>query len=54
MRLVGAVREQEPVEVFERKAPAQLQRHLLHELFHILLHAARLLPGPDERTAGDT
>ena len=47
MRLVGAVGEQQTVEVLKGEAAAQLLRHLLHELLHVLLlHPARLLPLP--------
>ena len=47
MRLVGAVGEEQTVEVLEGEAAAQPLRHLLHELLHVLLlHPARLLPRP--------
>ena len=47
MGLVGAVGEEQTVEVLEGEAAAQPLRHLLHELLHVLLlHPARLLPPP--------
>ena len=53
VRLVGAVGEQQAVEILQREAAAQFQRDLLHELFHVLLlHAATLLPIVPGRECG--
>ncbi|BAS11574.1 hypothetical protein AHiyo4_49960 [Arthrobacter sp. Hiyo4] len=41
--LVGAVSQQQAVQVLKRQSPAKLLRHLLHELFHVLLHGVTLL-----------
>ena len=45
MGLVGAVGEQQAVQVLKGQATSQLLRHLLDELFHtLLLHGPTLLP----------
>ena len=61
MRLIGAVGEEQTVEILEGESAAQPLRHLLHELLHVLLlHPARLLPRPaalrmrPRRTPADT
>ncbi|GAA4052972.1 hypothetical protein GCM10023063_46630 [Arthrobacter methylotrophus] len=41
MGLVGTVGEEDAVEIFQGEAAAQLERDILDDLFHVLLHGGK-------------